>query len=251
MEDPYSPPPPEKKFAPSADGATMLIGNSASETLLDDQLIPGMKEYKDLKTPKVIVAAGSVKLHGTGTGIISCIARDEKNNQQSVHLQATIVSGIGSNAFSPSCQVQNGVKLILEAGNKRLMLGKITLSLNQHPQHQGTCSLNVTLLDPLDTTFDKTAEDNAPGKDAGDKTFGKPLIHFTTTNLGASYPMCLGPHLESPRRRRQRHPTQEMEPASGASAPCSPQRVSTDGQLGRWMLRFPSFNPRSMKLYWL
>lgn len=56
-----------RRFAPNADGATLLIDTGASETFLDDELIPGlkdrMKEYKDLNMPKVILVAGGTEIH--------------------------------------------------------------------------------------------------------------------------------------------------------------------------------------------
>lgn len=121
--------------------------------------------------PKLIVVAGGAELHGTGTAIISCVARDDNRNRHPAHLRGMIVSGLGRHVFSPTSELQNGVKLILETGNPRLVLGKLTMPLKQHPQDQGMCPLDAMLPAPLDKTTRESAEDD--GLDAEETTFGK------------------------------------------------------------------------------
>ena len=62
------------RFTPSAKGATLLVDSGASESFLDDELIPDLKtrmrEFKTLSTPREITTAGKHTLHGIGTGIL-------------------------------------------------------------------------------------------------------------------------------------------------------------------------------------
>ena len=78
-----------RRFTPSTKGATLLVDSGASESFLDDELIPGLKEktrdFKELSTPKEITTAGKHTIYGVGTGIISFTIRDSHGAQLPVN----------------------------------------------------------------------------------------------------------------------------------------------------------------------
>ncbi|CAN0521622.1 unnamed protein product, partial [Scytosiphon promiscuus] len=104
----------------NSSGATLLVDSGASETFFDDALIPGLKygmrEYKELKVPKTIVAAGKNTLQGIATGVVHCIVKHQHGDQLPVHLQGLIVPGLGRNIFSPTAHLGSALKFILEEG---------------------------------------------------------------------------------------------------------------------------------------
>ena len=94
------------RLTPSAKGATLLVDSGASESFLDDELIPDLKtrmrEFKTLSTPREITTAGKHTLHGIGTGIISFTIRDSHGTQLPVNMRALVVPGFGkSEGVSP------------------------------------------------------------------------------------------------------------------------------------------------------
>ena len=64
-----------RRLTPSTKGATLLVDSGASESFLDDELIPGLKErmreFKELSTPKEITTVGKHTIYKVGTSIIS------------------------------------------------------------------------------------------------------------------------------------------------------------------------------------
>lgn len=63
-----------KEVKVNAEGVTLLVDTGATETMLDDRLIPHLKEimweYKELTNPKAITVAGDHQLKGTATGLL-------------------------------------------------------------------------------------------------------------------------------------------------------------------------------------
>ncbi|CAN0546634.1 unnamed protein product [Ectocarpus sp. 12 AP-2014] len=114
----------EEPAKPYAAGATLLVDTGASETMLDDHLIPGLKkimrEYKQLVKPKAITVAGDYELKGTATGLIFCTVKDNRGEKQTVRLRGLVVPGLGRNIFSPTALMKKGVRLTVEAGNPHL-----------------------------------------------------------------------------------------------------------------------------------
>ena len=106
------------RFSPSAKGATLLVDSGASESFLDDELIPDLKtwmrEFKTRSTPREITAAGKHTLHGIGTDIISFTIRDNHGTQLPVNMRALVVPGLGRNIFAPTAELRNGVRFVLE-----------------------------------------------------------------------------------------------------------------------------------------
>ena len=94
------------RFTPSAKGATLLVDSGASESFLDDELIPDLKtrmrEFKTLSTPREITTAGKHTLHGIGTGIISFTIRDNHGTQLPVNMRALVVPD-SAETSCPNC----------------------------------------------------------------------------------------------------------------------------------------------------
>ena len=135
------------RFTPSAKGATLLADSGASESFLDDELIPDLKtrmrEFKTLSTPREITTAGKHTLHGIGTGIISFTIRDNHGTQLPVNMRALVVPGLGRNIFAPTAELRNGVRFVLEKKPYLTIRGTV-IPLKQDPRHQGMCSLDIT-----------------------------------------------------------------------------------------------------------
>ena len=162
------------RFTPSTKGATLLVDSGASESFLDDELIPGLKErmreFKELSTPKEITTAGKHTIYGVGTGIISFTIRDSRDShgaQLPVNLRALVVPGLGRNIFAPTAELKNGVRLVLEVGNPHLTIGGIIIPLKQDLRDQGMGSLDIMLQrHPQDELLGKPEgvfHDNVPG----------------------------------------------------------------------------------------
>ena len=134
-------------FTPSTKGATLLVDSGASESFLDDELIPGLKqamrEFKGLSTPKEITTAGKHTICRVGTGIISFTIHDSHCAQLPVNLRALVVPGLGRNIFTPTVELKNGVGFVLEVGNPHLTIGGIIIPLKPDPRDQGMCSLDI------------------------------------------------------------------------------------------------------------
>ena len=135
------------RFTPSAKGATLLVDSGASESFLDDELIPDrktqMREFKTLSTPREITTAGKHTLHGIGTGIISFTIRDNHGTQLPVNMRALVVPGLGRNIFAPTAELRNGDRFVLEKKPYLTIRGTV-IPLKQDPRDQGMCSLDIT-----------------------------------------------------------------------------------------------------------
>ena len=135
------------RFTPSAKGANLLVDSGASESFLDDELIPDLKtrmrEFKTLSTPREITTAGKHTLHGIGTDIISFTIRDNHGTQLPVNMHALVVPGLGRNIFAPAAELRNGVRFVLEKKPYLTIRGTV-IPLKQDPRDQGMCSLDIT-----------------------------------------------------------------------------------------------------------
>ena len=160
-----------RRFTPSTKGATLLVDSGASESFLDDERIPGLKErmreFKELSTPKEITTAGKHPIYGVGTGIISFTTRDSHGAQLPVNLRALVVPGLGRNIFAPTVELKYGVRFVLEFGYSHLIIGGIIVTLKQDPRDQGMCSLDIMFLrNPQDELLGKSEgvpHDDVPG----------------------------------------------------------------------------------------
>ena len=136
------------RFSPSAKGATLLVDSGASESFLDDELIPDLKtrmrEFKTRSTPREITTAGKHTLHGIGTDIISFTIRDNHGTQLPVNMRALVVPGLGRNIFAPTAELRNGVRFVLEKKPYLTILRGTVIPLKQDPRDQGMCSLDIT-----------------------------------------------------------------------------------------------------------
>ena len=134
-------------FTPSAKGATLLVDSGASESFLDDELIPDLKtrmrEFKTPSTPREITTAGKHTLHGIGTGIISFTIRDNHGTQLPVNMRALVVPGLGRNIFAPTAELRNRVRFVLEKKPYLTIRGTV-IPLKQDPRDQEVRSLDIT-----------------------------------------------------------------------------------------------------------
>ena len=177
-----------RRFTLSTKGTTLLVDSGASESFLDDELIPGLKERmresKKRSTPKEITTAGKHTIYGVGTGIISFTIRDSHGARLPVNLRALVVPGLGRNIFAPIAELKNGVKFVLEVGNPYLTIEGIIIPLKQDPRDHGMCSLDIMFQrNPQDELLGKPegiSHDDVPGvvyaaqRNPQDELLGKP-----------------------------------------------------------------------------
>ena len=98
----------------------MLVDSGASDPLIDEELIPrlrnSMRDYKKLKDPKTIMTNGK-KVCATATGTIWGYIIDQAGKRVPGRISAMFVPGLGRNVFSFIKAMQSGVSTILEIGN--------------------------------------------------------------------------------------------------------------------------------------
>ena len=111
-------------FHPDVDRITMIVNSGASDHLVDDELIPRlrdcMEDYKKLKEPKSIITAGSKEAFATPTGTIWGHIIDQAGQRVPVRISAVIVPGLGHNLFSSVKAMNSGVSTILKTGNPHI-----------------------------------------------------------------------------------------------------------------------------------
>ena len=97
-----------RSFLPNVDRITMIVDSGASHHLVDDELIPrlrdSMEDYKKLKEPKIIVTAGSKEVLATATGTIWGYIIDQAGQRVPLRISAMIVPGLRRNFSPPSKQ---------------------------------------------------------------------------------------------------------------------------------------------------
>ena len=111
-----------RRFTPSTKGAALLVDSGASESFLDDELFPGLKErmrdFKELSTPKEITTLEKHTTYEVGTGTISFTIRDSHGAQLPVNLRALVIPGLGRNIFAPTAELKDITRFVLEVGNR-------------------------------------------------------------------------------------------------------------------------------------
>ena len=84
--------------------ATMIVNRGASDSLLDDELIPrlrnSMRKYEKLNRPKTIAAFRNEKVFATATGIIWEYIKDQTGQRIPVRISGMFVPRLGRNLFS-------------------------------------------------------------------------------------------------------------------------------------------------------
>ncbi|CAB1105885.1 unnamed protein product [Ectocarpus sp. CCAP 1310/34] len=177
-----------REFKPIAAGASLLIDTGASENMLDDRLIPGLKEImresKELAKPKVVSVGGGHELDGNATGLIHCTVKDSNGEKKAVLLRGLVVPGLGRNVFSRAAQIKNGVKLVIEEGNPHLAVGGHTLPLKQDPLDMGMCSVDIE----FQAASEQTTASTKPTSHAlpDDRAIGKPDTVMLDDDLGVA-----------------------------------------------------------------
>ena len=128
------------RFTPSAKGATLLVDSGASESFLDDELIPDLKtrmrEFKTLSTPREITTAGKHTLYGIGTVSLLPSATTTVPSSQSTCARWW-------NPDSTETSLPQPLRFVLEKKPYLTIRGTV-IPLKQDPRDQGTCSLDIT-----------------------------------------------------------------------------------------------------------
>ena len=140
-----------RTFQPNSNEMTTLVNSGATKHVLDDELIPGLKDRMMnptlLDVPKTIITAGIRKLLGTMTGTINGTITDETGRTHRAHFPSLFVSGLGRHIFSPTASMTRGITTTLEEGNSHLRKGSIVVvvQLEQQLGDRGMYSLKVRL----------------------------------------------------------------------------------------------------------
>ena len=77
------------------------MDTGASETILDDRLIPRghLRDLTHRSAPKIVEVAGAGQVQGTATGILHCTVQDNHGQQLPLRLKGLIVPGLGRNIY--------------------------------------------------------------------------------------------------------------------------------------------------------
>ena len=173
-----------KKAEANSSEATLPVDTVATETMLDDRLIPGltaiMQEYKRLAKPKTIKVCGDHELKGTATGVIQCTVKDSNGERQAVNLRGLVVSGLGLHVFWPTALLNKGVKPVVEAGNPHLEVGGRDIPLKQDPRNMVMCSLDIELQG-------SPREEGTTQINPEDRAFGKPDTEPCDDDSGVAF----------------------------------------------------------------
>ena len=131
----------------------LLVDSGASFNFVDPELTPGllasMRDYEPLQVPHQIVAAGKHILYGVAAGTINGTITDDDGNKRDFSFHAIIVPGRGTNLFSVSLVMVEGMAALcyldkprLEKGD--LVVAKKTLGVDA-TTGQNMCSIAVAL----------------------------------------------------------------------------------------------------------
>ena len=134
----------------NSENFTMLVDSGASDHFVDEELVPGLRQrmrgLKILDEPKPIETAGNKKCFATAQGNICGHIINPSGKPIPVRIFASLVPEMGRHLFSSVTAMKSGVTTILRAGNPQLQFNKDTsLPLNQHGEHAGVCSFDLSL----------------------------------------------------------------------------------------------------------
>ena len=148
-----------RNFAATETGMSLLVDTGASETMLDDRLIPRghLRDLTHRSAPKIVEVAGEGQLQGIATGILHCTVQDNHGQQLPLRLKGLIVPGLGRNIFSPTSLLKTGLRCVVEDKTPHLTIKNAVLPLVQDPQDQGMCTLEVSF-NPENTSSSMTPE---------------------------------------------------------------------------------------------
>eukprot|EP00752_Nemacystus_decipiens_P010530 g9376.t2 len=148
--------PAELSLAPfRSDGSSirMVVDSGATGNYLDPALTPGlrsrMRDVEDLRVPHTIVAAGQQLLHGVTAGTILGTVTDDSGNDRHVSLRIVLVPRLGTNLFSVTAAMLNGVASLFYPTCPRLESEGLVIPMQSHGVDGSTgklvCSIQVRL----------------------------------------------------------------------------------------------------------
>ncbi|MEP4209297.1 hypothetical protein [Marinobacter alexandrii] len=116
----------------------MLVDSGASSNFVESELTPGllasMRDYELLQVPHEIVAAGQHVLFGVAAGTINGTITDDGGNKRAFSFRAIIVPGLGTNLFSVSLAMVEGMAALfyqdkpwLEKGNLVVLMKSLSV----------------------------------------------------------------------------------------------------------------------------
>ena len=131
----------------------LLVDSGASFNFVDPELTPGllasMTGYEPVQVPHQIVAAGKHILYRVAAGIINGTIADNGGNKRDFSFRAIIVPGLGTNLFSVSLVMVEGMAALFYQDKPRLEKGDLVLPMKtlgvDATTAQNMCSIAVAL----------------------------------------------------------------------------------------------------------
>ena len=135
--------------APNKNKVTFRVDTGASDTCIDDCLIPGVWDiptnYEKLKVPRRIVGAGGNELRADAQGILWGHITDVEGNEHKFGTPVLVVPGLTRNIYSVTQALERVVRASFEPRNCSLK-GNITVQKYQNIIHDyGLELFNVRL----------------------------------------------------------------------------------------------------------
>lgn len=123
-----------------------MVSSTATECILDDELIPGlkdpMKDYALLGVSETLVTAGKNELLGTATGNLYGIIDDQTGKNHLMRFVSLIGSGLGRHVLSSSSDAMTrGITTVLGQGNPPLRIDGVVVPTQQRKEDLGLVSL--------------------------------------------------------------------------------------------------------------
>ena len=128
----------------------MLVDSGATDNFPDPALTPGarahMRDIEDLRIPLPIIAAGQHVLHGVTPGGLFGMVADDSGLDRQVYFRVVLVPWLGTNIFSVTAALSNGVAYLFYRDNPKLESGDVVVRMKiRGVDDTGkiTCSINV------------------------------------------------------------------------------------------------------------
>eukprot|EP00903_Cladosiphon_okamuranus_P019283 g17724.t1 len=137
-----------------SDGSSilMLVDSGATDNYIDPALTPGvrahLRDIDDLRTPLPIITAGCHVLHGVTTGVLSGTVTDDSGQDKQVSFRVVLVPGLGTNLFSVTAALSNGVASLFYPDKPRLVSGDTVIPMTIRGVDDAgkiTCSITIKL----------------------------------------------------------------------------------------------------------
>ena len=99
----------------------MFLYSGATDNYLDPALTPGVRanmcDIEDVRIPLPIIVAGQHVLHGVTTGVLFITAAADSVHDRQVSFRVVLVPGLGTNLFSVTAALSNGVASLFYPDN--------------------------------------------------------------------------------------------------------------------------------------